>query len=205
MINPERVTVTSRETSKRSVAPARSITPPGDISRHFRFHSPFFNSERLWDFIQRERERGRRQRRKQRAFAGELISIGLPWILSALTSRRRIPFHGLRAATCKVTTLSSYNELPANEQLSLNAKVMLLEGNSLLNFPPFFHLFFFRFSSRTSFTFFFSISSSTMLDDDDPGGERRVKRTVVQFTREAKKKTKKKKKENVLWPVDRAK
>lgn len=28
----------------------------------------------------------------------------------------------LRVATCKVTTLSSYNELTANEQLSLNAK-----------------------------------------------------------------------------------
>lgn len=88
--------VTSRE-EKGGGDAARSITSHGDISRHFRFHSPFTSRgyETLFGGSEggggRGGKVGRRQRRKQRAFARELISIGLPWILSALTSRRRIP------------------------------------------------------------------------------------------------------------------
>lgn len=130
MINPERVTVTSRQISKRSVVRARArlrrmaifhVTSGSTGPFSWRGYETLFGEE-----VQGERNRvgeeKRRQRRKQRAFARELISIGLPWILSALTSRRCIPLRRLRVATCKVTTLSSYNELPANEQLSLNAK-----------------------------------------------------------------------------------
>lgn len=45
------------------------------------------------------------------------VNIVSAYVEASHSSSRR-----LRVATCKVTTLSSYNELTANEQLSLNAK-----------------------------------------------------------------------------------
>lgn len=84
VINPERVTVTSRQTSKRSVVPVRlrrtaifHVTSGSTGPFSWRGYETLFGEEAQGE-RNRVGEEKRRQRRKQRAFAGELISIGLP-------------------------------------------------------------------------------------------------------------------------------
>lgn len=64
MINPERVTVTSRQTSKRSVVPARARLRRTAIFHVTSGSTGPLQLERLWDFVRGRGARGTKQSRR---------------------------------------------------------------------------------------------------------------------------------------------